>query len=73
MNKQYIDLMGTDFTEWMTSPEQIALFEKMCELEALCKRPINECYREVVEVLNLEAQIKGRPKKAYIQAGPGLN
>jgi hypothetical protein len=73
MSKKYIDLIGTDFTEWMTSPEQIALFERMCELQEFCKRPVPECYKEVVEVLNLEAQIKGLPKRASIQAGPGLN
>ena len=73
MDKTYIDLIGTDFTQWMTSPEQIALFEKMCELQEFCKRPVPECYKQLIEALNLEAQIKGLPKRASFQAGPGLN
>lgn len=73
MNNQYIDLIGTDFTQWMTSPEQIKLFERMCELQEFCKRPLPECYKELAEALNIEAQIKGLPKRATIQAGPGLN
>ena len=71
--KKYIDLLGEDFTEWMTTPEQIELFERMCAAQARTKRPVNECYLDVVESLNLEAQIKGRPKRAFVQAGPGLN
>jgi len=73
MSKQYIDLLGGDFTEWMTSPEQIALFERMCELQEFCKRPVPECYKELCEALNIEAQIKGLPKRATIQADPSLN
>ena len=66
MSKQYIDLLGVDFTEWMTTPEQIKLFERMCELQEFCKRPLPECYKQVVESLNIESQIKGLPKRASL-------
>ena len=71
--KKYIDLLGKDFTEYMTSPEQIELFNKMCEAEERTKRPIKESYMDVIEVLNLEAKIMGKPKRAFFQAGPSLN
>ena len=73
LNKKYIDNLGTDFTEYITTPEKELLFNKMCELELKCKRPIKECYREIVEVLNLEAEIKGKPKRAFIQGNPKDN
>lgn len=72
-DRKYIDLLGEDFTEWMTSPEQIALFDKMIELQSKLNKPVIECYHELVESLNLEAQIKGLPKRAFIQADPRLN
>lgn len=71
--KKYIDRLGEDSTEWMTSPEQIELFERMCAAQDRCHRPVKECYMDVAESLNLEAQIKGKPKRAFIQADPRLN
>ena len=72
-DKKYIDSLGEDFTEWMTSPEQISLFERIINLQKTFHKPIKECYKEVAESLNLEAQIKGLPKRAFIQAGPQFN
>lgn len=72
-DKKYIDLIGDDYTEWMTSPEQKALFRRLIELQEFCKRPVPECYRELVESLNIANQIKGLPKRAFIQANPKLN
>ena len=69
---KYIDLLGEDYSEWMTSPEQIELFERMVAAQSRTKRPLKECYQDVVDALNLAAQIKGKPKRAYIQ-NPGLN
>lgn len=71
--KRYIDLLDEDYTEWMTSPEQIELFERMVAAQARCKRPVKECYLDVAEAVNLGQQIKGLPKKVFVQAGPGLN
>ena len=72
--KKYVDLLGEDFTEWMTSPEQIELFNQMVEAQKKTVGvPFKDCYREVADALNIEAQIKGRPPRVRIQAGPGLN
>ena len=68
----YISPTGKDYSEWMTSAEQIKLFNRLCEHELKCKRPLKECVVDVVEALNLDAQIQGKPKRASIQ-NPNLN
>lgn len=71
--KNYITELGVDLTEYMTNDSQIELFWLLCEAESRTHRPLKECYLDVVEVLNLEAQIKGKPKRAFVQANPNLN
>jgi hypothetical protein len=70
---KYVDATGEDFTEWMTSQEQIDLFERMVAAQERSKRPLKECYLDVIEAVNLDAQIKGKPKRAFFQADPRLN
>jgi len=65
--KQYVSYLGYDFTQYVKTQEDVDKFNKLCELEKLTKRPLKECVREVVQVLNLSAELKGEGKRAHLQ------
>jgi hypothetical protein len=72
--KKYISPLGVDFTEFIKTEENKKDFEKLCEHEEKCKGvSLKDSFKDVVEALNLEAKLKGKPKRAFIQAGPGMN
>lgn len=71
--QKFISPLGYDYTQYITSDEQEKLFHRLCIAELNSKKPLAECYRDVVEALNLDAELRGRPKRAFIQANPDLN
>lgn len=73
IERKFIDPLGYDFTEYIVNDEKEKLFYQMCIAQLNSKGPLKETYIYVVQALNLEAEIKGKPKRAFIQGDPKLN
>jgi len=72
--KKYVSYLGYDFTQYIKTDEDVAKFEKVCELEKKTEGvPLRDCVYEVAEVLNLSTELKGRPKRAFVQGNVGSN
>jgi hypothetical protein len=60
LNKQYISPSGTDFTEWILTEHDAAIFEEMSALEEQCRDvPVKDCIEKVVKALNLGRDLQG--------------
>ena len=75
---EYISPSGFNYTEFIITDEDKKDFEKLCEVEPKCNRPLSECFRDVAEAINLHRKIicgnKGLPYgKAMVQLNPELN
>ena len=71
--KKYVSYLGYDFTQYVKTDEDVAKFNRICELEKLTQRPLKECVHEVAEVLNLSAELKGHKRHVYVQGKVGSN
>ena len=66
--------LGYDFTQYVKTEEDVEKFNRLCECEKRTKGvPLRDCVYDVAEVLNLSAELKGRPKRAFVQGKVGDN
>ena len=72
-DKRFVSPVGTDYTEYVTNEAQEELFNKLCEHESRCFRPIKECIVDVVAALNLGRQLKGKRPNVSYQGRPQDN
>jgi len=72
--KTYVSYLGFDLTQYVKTEEDVEKFNRLCELEKKTEGvPLRDCVHEVAEVLNLSAELKGRPKRAFVQGKVGDN
>jgi ABC-type enterochelin transport system ATPase subunit len=68
-DKKYISITGIDYTEFVKTDKDIAIFNKMVEAE---KRtvdvPFKECYADVMIVLKLGRILKGGDPNTIVMA-----
>jgi len=72
--KKYVSYLGYDFTQYVKTEEDVKKFERLCECEKRTKGvPLRDCVHDVAEVLNLSAELKGNPRRAFVQGKLGDN
>jgi hypothetical protein len=71
--KKYVSHLGYDYTEFVKTDEDRKKFERLCECEKNSHRPLKECVNDVAEVLNLDAELRGFKKRAYVQGNANSN
>ena len=63
-----------DYIDYIKSAEDIILFKRLKELEPELSKPIKECYKVVMEVINIDRKLRGLlPVKFIILNDPKLN
>ena len=70
LNKEYISVTGTDFTQYINTEEDAKKFEEMNECEKRCDRPARECIDDIVKSLNLGRELMGITAKVVHIKGP---
>lgn len=72
--RKFIDPQGYDWTPQITDDEKEKLFYEMCTSILNCKRPLNECFKDVANVLNIGRKLNGGEGPAVvIQGNPNHN
>ena len=72
--KKYVSYLGYDFTQYVKTEEDVAKFNKLCELEKKTEGvQLRDCVHEVAEVLNLSAELKGHKRHVFVQGKLGSN
>ena len=63
-----------DYTEYIKTPEDMHLFNRLKELEPiLLSKPVKECIHQVIEFLQVEEKLLKTESKKYIFQQPDLN
>lgn len=65
---------GFDYIDFITTPADMKIFERMKVLEKELRKPLKECLSEVMEFAQCDRKLRGvQPVKFIFQQNPKLN
>ena len=64
---------GFDYTDYITGPEELKLFNRLKELEPELYKPVKECIHQVIEFVQTEDKLMKKEPRKFIFQQPDLN
>ena len=72
--KRYVSHLGYDYTEFVKTDEDRKKFERLCECERKSDGVLlRDCVHFVAEALNLDSELRGGKKRAFVQGNANSN